>query len=64
MKKRTVITIETREVWVISEGGVTHEKIVHPQPDDAGRVDGGNEPLVSTDSGDQEAAPVPKKVTK
>ncbi|MCA1600736.1 MAG: hypothetical protein LC776_03480 [Acidobacteria bacterium] len=60
MKKRTVITTETREIWVISGGGVTDEKIVHAQPDDVGNVDG-NEPLVSTDSLDQKVAPYPKR---
>lgn len=60
MKKRTIITTETREVWVISGGGVTPEKVVHPQPGDVSKVDG-RETLVSADSGDQKAAPVPEK---
>lgn len=31
MKKRTVITTEKREIWVISEGGVTLETTDQPQ---------------------------------
>jgi hypothetical protein len=63
MKKRTVITTETREVWVISGGSVTPEKDVHPQPGDVSKVDS-NETLVSTDSGDQNAPSIPEKDTQ
>ena len=51
MKRRTEITTETREVWVISEGGVTQYKDVQPQSGDVGKVDS-NETLVTTDGGD------------
>lgn len=51
MKRRTEITTETREVWVISEGGVTHYKDVQPQRGDLAKVDS-NETLVPTDGGD------------
>lgn len=33
MKKRTVITTEKHEVWVISEGGVKRELTDQPQSD-------------------------------
>jgi hypothetical protein len=62
MKKRTVITTETREVWVISGGGATPEKVVHPQPGNVSKVEG-RETLVSTDSGDQNALSIPEKDT-
>ena len=39
MKKRTVITTESREVWVISGAGATHEKVVQSQSGDVGKVD-------------------------
>ena len=54
MKRRTEITTETREVWVISEGGVTHYKDVQPHSGDVGKVDS-NETLVPTDGGDDGA---------
>lgn len=38
MKKRTVITTEKREVWVISEGGVRRE-IPDQTPDETGYSD-------------------------
>jgi hypothetical protein len=62
MKKRTVITTETREVWVISGGVVTHERVVQPQSGDVGKVDS-NETLVSTGSGDQNAPAIPEEDT-
>lgn len=51
MKRRTEITTETREVWIISEGGVTQYKDVQPQSGDVDKVDS-NEILVPTDGGD------------
>jgi len=63
MKKRTEITTETREVWVISDGGVTHYQVVQPQSGDVGKVDS-NETLVSTDGGDQNAPSIPEKDTQ
>lgn len=51
MKRRTEITTETREVWIISEGGVTQYKDVEPQSGDVAKVDS-NEALVPTDGGD------------
>ena len=54
MKRRTEITTETREVWVISDGGVTHHKVVQPQSGDVGKVDS-NETLAPTDGGDHGA---------
>ena len=62
MKKRTVITTETREVWIISGGGVTHEKVVQSQIGDVTKVDS-NETLVSTDGGDRNAPSIPEKDT-
>ena len=52
MKRRTEITTETREVWVISEGGVTQYKDVQPQSGDVSEVDS-NETLVTTDGGNR-----------
>lgn len=63
MKKRTVITTETREVWVISGGSVTPEKVVQSQSGDVGKVDS-NETLVSTDGGDQNAPSTAEKDTQ
>jgi hypothetical protein len=54
MKRRTEITTETREVWVIREGGVTQYKDVQPQSGDVGKVDS-NEALVPADGGDDSA---------
>ena len=51
MKRKTEITTETHEVWIISEGGVTQYKDVQPQSGDVGKVDS-NEALVTTDGGD------------
>lgn len=63
MKKRTVITTETREVWVISREGVTQENVVLPQSVDVGKVDN-NETLVSTGGVDQNAPTIPEKDTQ
>ena len=51
MKRRTEITTETREIWVITEGGVTQYTDVQPHSGDLGKVDS-NETLVTTDDGD------------
>ena len=57
MKKRTVITTEKREVWVISEGGVKREI-----PDSEGDVSGyTSEPVTPPNQAAPDALPNEKK---
>jgi len=53
MKKRTVITTEKREVWVISEGGVKRE-ITDQQPDAPSDA---SESVTLPDQDDSDSAP-------